>query len=64
MGLVEITAKINVRCNVVLNLQSVPLHLRRAVIHLVEPSYKVLLEYNLLLTQRLTSYPLVLIGLN
>jgi hypothetical protein len=28
------------------------------------PSYKVLSEYNLLLTQRLTSYPLVPVGLS
>jgi hypothetical protein len=27
------------------------------------PSYKLLSEYNLILTQRLTSYPLVLVGL-
>jgi hypothetical protein len=29
----------------------------------VDPSYKLLLEYNLLLTQRLTIYPLALLGL-
>jgi hypothetical protein len=32
-------------------------------LHPVDPSYKLLSEYNLLLTQGLTSYPLVLIGL-
>jgi hypothetical protein len=44
--------------------QSIQLKEIRHVLHPVDLSYRLLSDYNLILAQKLTSYPLVLVGLS